>query len=322
MITSWWCDMQQSRLSLSLSARLWLYCAERFPLASYGLMTVLFSVAGITLSTVLRLEHRGVSFGDLLNWQHLLGASLTIFALFFQLRVADEHKDKDNDALYLPSRPVPRGLITLNQLSFIAFALGFMQLAICAMAGPLVLLILLATWLYLFLMGREFFCPTFLKARPFVYMVTHMFIMLFCDLLITSFDFSHGTFDLRLLFFFGASFFNGMVIELGRKIFDSKLEVPGIQSYSSLLGVRGATSLLLVCSLISQCLLLLLMHTDLTRLLFGLTFLVFDCFYVVSLGKAMSAGGAAIASTSTKCANLSVVVCYLAVLIFKSIEVL
>lgn len=314
--------MQQSRLTLSLTERLWLYCAERFPLASYGLMTVLFSMAGITLSTVLRLEYRGASFGDLLNWPHLLGASLTIFALFFQLRVADEHKDRDNDALYLPSRPVPRGLVTLNQLSAVAITLAFVQLVVCALAGPLVLSILFATWLYLSLMSREFFCPAYLRARPFVYMVTHMFIMLFCDLLITSFDFSHGTFDLRLLYFFGASFFNGMVIELGRKIFDSKLEVPGIQSYSSLLGVMGATCLLLACSLISQCLLLLLMHSLLTELLFVLTFVVFDCIYIVSLRRALIAGGAAIASTSGKWANLSVLICYLAVLLFKCIEVL
>lgn len=322
MITSWWCDMQQSRLHLSLYKRLWLYCHERFPLASYGLATVLFSVAGITLSTVLRLEYRGAQIADLLHWGKLIGASLTIFALFFQLRVADEHKDEENDALYLPSRPVPRGLITLPQLSAVAILLALLQLTICAMAGPVVLLILLATWFYLYLMSNEFFCPVYLKARPVAYMVSHMFIMLFCDLLITSFDFSHGTFDWRLIYFFVASFFNGMVMELGRKIFDAKLEVPGIVSYSRLLGVGKATMLLLFCSLVAQIMLLILMQTTISRLLFATTFVVFDFVYVASVRKSIDAGGMAIARTVSNYANLSVLVCYLAVLIFKSLEVL
>jgi 4-hydroxybenzoate polyprenyltransferase len=51
-------------------------------------------------------------------------AVLVLFGLFFQLRVADEHKDNEDDTKYRPERPVPRGLVTLGELRVVAIGVG------------------------------------------------------------------------------------------------------------------------------------------------------------------------------------------------------
>jgi 4-hydroxybenzoate polyprenyltransferase len=99
------------------------------------------------------------------------------------------------------------------------------------------------TWTYLALMSKEFFARRWLKARPITYMVTHMAIMPLVDLYTTSCDWvpvgaarpPHG-----LLWFLLVSFFNGMVVEIGRKIRSPQDEEEGVETYSFLWGRRNA----------------------------------------------------------------------------------
>ena len=80
---------------MSVLRRLWIYQAERFPLAKTVPLLACFSAASITLSAVLA-DRPLPAFSA-----YLIGFTL-VFILFFQLRVAVEVKDGEDDAQYRP----------------------------------------------------------------------------------------------------------------------------------------------------------------------------------------------------------------------------
>jgi 4-hydroxybenzoate polyprenyltransferase len=107
------------------------------------------------------------------------------------------------------------------------------------------IVLLLVTWLYLLLMSKEFFARRWLKARPVTYMVTHMAIMPLVDLYTTACDWVPHGFNRPphgLLWFLLVSFFNGMVIEIGRKIRAPRDEETGVETYSFLWGRATAVT--------------------------------------------------------------------------------
>jgi 4-hydroxybenzoate polyprenyltransferase len=102
----------------------------------------------------------------------------------------------------------------------------------------------LVVWVYLSLMSKEFFVRNWLKAHPFTYMWTHMFIMPIVDFYTTACDWlvKVGRPPSGLMWFLLVSFFNGMVIEIGRKIRSPHDEEAGVETYSFLWGRAGAVS--------------------------------------------------------------------------------
>lgn len=171
----------------------------------------------------------------------LVAFSVTLM-LFFQLRVADEHKDFDFDAEHHADRPVPRGLVSLQELRHLAVFCGLMQIILCLSLNAKLLLPLGLAWTYMWLMTREFFVGAWLRKHPVIYMLTHMCILFFTDLFITSCHFLVSNVEppVPLLLFLGTSFFLGTVIELGRKIRCPQDESSGPDTYSRLWGREKA----------------------------------------------------------------------------------
>ncbi|HEX2099705.1 MAG TPA: UbiA family prenyltransferase, partial [Candidatus Synoicihabitans sp.] len=175
-------------------------------------------------------------------------AFVVSLASFMLLRIADEFKDAEEDARYRPYRPVPRGLVTLRELKRIGIALAVLQaasaLALSAIAPAAtgfdlrLLGLLVLAWVYFALMSHEFFAREWLKARPVVYLFSHMGIMPLVDWFATGCDWvPAGVAMPRGLFWFlAASFCNGLVIELGRKIRTPAQEEPGVDTYTRLWG--------------------------------------------------------------------------------------
>ncbi|MEO7599029.1 MAG: hypothetical protein ABIV50_08865, partial [Opitutus sp.] len=97
-------------------------------------------------------------------------------------------------------------------------------------------------WIYFGLMSKEFFARTWLKARPVVYLFSHMMIMPLVDWFATGCDWVHAGkgMPVGLFWFLAASFCNGIVIELGRKIRAPEQEEAGVETYSFLWGNRNA----------------------------------------------------------------------------------
>jgi len=216
-----------------------IYQRERFPFAAHAPLVAAFSLSAVSFSALLR------DAAGLPSWRGLIVAYVTSLLFFLQLRIADEHKDFEEDARYRPYRPVPRGLVTLRELAAIGVASAIVQLALALWLSPALAWLLLATWIYFALMAREFFARAWLKARPVAYLLSHMLIMPLIDLYATASDWwpaGHRRPPAGLVWFLAVSFFNGIVIEIGRKIRAREDEEAGVETYSFLWGMRGAVT--------------------------------------------------------------------------------
>ncbi|WP_310599968.1 UbiA family prenyltransferase [Desulfobulbus sp.] len=222
--------------NLPFYRRFWIYQKERFPLVAHTPLILAFSYCAVSISSRLRDDVWP-------QWPSAAVAFLTCLLFFLQLRIADEFKDNAEDARYRPYRPVPRGLVKLGELGRLFALAGLLQLAAALWWSPPLAVLLLVTWGYLAAMSFEFGMRNWLKARPIVYLWTHMLIMPLIDLYASSTDWMvaglafppHG-----LLFFLAASFFNGVVIEIGRKIRVPSQEEEGVETYSFLWGCSKA----------------------------------------------------------------------------------
>ena len=229
---------QVKRDRRGLSARLWDYQAERFPLIKHGALIVAFGVSAVCVSALLR--DGSPSIGA------MVVAVVALMCFFMQLRVADEHKDHVEDTKYRPERPVPRGLVTLKELRLVAVVAGVATLVATWWLDWRLTGILLLVWGWMGLMTKEFFAPKALKARPVLYMVSHMAVMPLIDLYATAADWlpagvapggAHGG---GLAAFLLLSLANGVSLEIARKSWAVDDEREGVETYSKLWGAGPA----------------------------------------------------------------------------------
>ncbi|MGL4400633.1 MAG: UbiA family prenyltransferase [Luteolibacter sp.] len=230
--------------------RWWIYQKERFPLFAHGPLIFAFSACAVSFSSLLR----GAPAPD---WQMFLTAFGVSLLMFLQLRIADEFKDAGEDGRWRPYRPVPRGLVKLEELRVLFGIAAVSQVGLVLALDPRLLWVLAVAWTYLALMSVEFFCRDWLKRRPVVYLVTHMGIMPLVDFFGTACEWlpRGASAPAGLGWFLAASFFNGVVIEIGRKLRQPGDEEEGVETYSRLWGRSGgavvwigALALTLVCA--------------------------------------------------------------------------
>jgi 4-hydroxybenzoate polyprenyltransferase len=218
------------------------YQRERFPVLAHGPLIAAFSSGAVCYSAQLRAV-AGASRPSIVP-ESLVVAFVSCLLFFFQLRVSDEFKDLEEDTRWRPYRPVPRGLVTLRELGWLAVVAAVIQLAGALWLAPRLVGPLVLVWAYAGLMTKEFWARDWLARHPFTVLWSHMLIMPLIDLYATACDWlAAGTGappGLGLLWFLVASFFNGMVVEIGRKIRVPADEEAGVQTYSSTWGRRRA----------------------------------------------------------------------------------
>ena len=213
---------------MSLGARLWAYQAERFPLQKTVPLLAVFSAASVNVSALL-------AGRSLPGWGAYGVAFVLALGLFFQMRVADEWKDLEDDRRFRPERPIPRGLVSLRLIVALGLVSSVLCVLVAATAGVLWLLALV--WAWLALMTVEFFAPLWLKARPVLYLLTHMAIMPLIDLMLTGVEWAGRGGPAPMLWtFLALSFLNGCVLEIGRKTWAPEAERVGVETYSRLWG--------------------------------------------------------------------------------------
>jgi 4-hydroxybenzoate polyprenyltransferase len=222
-----------------LGNRWWVYQRERFPLAAHGPLIAAFSLAAVGYSALTR-ESAGLP-----GWRQTLVAFATSLLFFLQLRLADEFKDFEEDSRHRPYRPVPRGLVKLRELSFVWIACIVLQAALAVFLTARLLPFLVATWAYLLLMTKEFFVQAWLKRHVGVYMLTHMVITPLIFLYASACDWMLAGYarpPRSLIWILAVNYFNGMVVEIGRKIRAPGDEEHGVETYSRIWGRRNAIS--------------------------------------------------------------------------------
>lgn len=234
---------------MTFAERLWVYQSERFPLKKTVPLLAVFSAASICVSAQM-------AGRPLPGWGAFVAGFVIALTLFFQMRVCDEWKDAEDDRRYRPERPIPRGLIAQSTVLW----LGVATVPLAAFAAwlwyPPVLWLLVIVWLWLAAMTAEFGMPDWLKARPLLYLVSHMAIMPLIDLTLTGIEWQPGGGAAAGLWLFLAlSFVNGCVLEIGRKLWAPEREIEGVETYSGLWGPRRAAEVWLGCVAVSLALL-------------------------------------------------------------------
>lgn len=238
-------------------ARWYVYQRERFPIVGNGALILAFSSGAVCFSATLRAAEG--STGATTTAPSLLVAFVSALLFFFLLRVADEHKDLEDDTKWRPYRPVPRGLVTLGELRIAAYVAIAVQAALAWWLEPRLLGVLVMVWGYLWLMTNEFWMREYLRNHPVVTLWTHMLIIPFIDLYATACDWmTHegGVHIVRtgLVWFLIASFFNGIVVEIGRKIRAPEDEEEGVETYSRLWGrARAITVWIAIMTVTAAC---------------------------------------------------------------------
>jgi 4-hydroxybenzoate polyprenyltransferase len=216
--------------------RLYIYQKERFPLLVHGPLIASFSFSAIGYSRLCR------STAGFISWPLFLLCVFTNLSLFFLLRVSDEYKDRYDDAAHRKYLPVVRGLISLSELRNTSIILFGTAVVFNALFVPALLPLLGLALGFLLLMRYEFFTGSWLKARPLWYMISHMVIIPLADVYASSYDWqlNGNAPPAGLLFFFGVSYLNGMVLEVGRKLRSPEREEPGVDSYTKVWGPSAA----------------------------------------------------------------------------------
>ena len=210
--------------------RWWIYQRERFPVLAHCPMVIVFCLSVMLFSSLQVQETPGIL--------RVLGAAVSALIFFFQLRVADEHKDDEIDARYRPERPVPSGLVRLKELARIAWIGAAIQFLIAVNIDFGLLPILILVWAYIGLMTREFFVADWLKKTPSVYLLSHMLVMPLIAFYVSAFDWLCDCREMpagigwMLVLTFGC----GLVLELGRKIRAPGAEQNGVETYSAAWG--------------------------------------------------------------------------------------
>ncbi|MCL1991023.1 MAG: UbiA family prenyltransferase [Defluviitaleaceae bacterium] len=218
----------------------WIYQKERFPLAQYIPMIIVFTVSGISYSY--RLSHRASPSPA----QYVVGIFITLI-WFMLLRIADEHKDYEEDKKYRPYRAVPRGLITLMELKYLGIILVLIQIGLTFWLDIRLLPILLIVYAWFALMSFEFGVADWLKQQHTLYLLSHMVMMLLINFYITSIEWiSHG-FLIELVPYLLAGYATGLVLEVGRKLRSEEEEEEGVATYTAVWGVKKSVIVWLVC---------------------------------------------------------------------------
>lgn len=230
--------------SKNLIKRFNLYQKERFPLA-----VLIFTTAAVILSSAAVAIPKGTNVFN--NLSILIVSFITLILFMFHIRVLDEYKDYRFDSEFHGDRPVQKGLISLKELLILNVIGLFIQVAINLFISPTAFLFWLAAFAYTIIAGNEFFMGKWIKKKFFIYNLLNLLQLLFLqfylyEMIEPSFSFRNELLTIHFIFVL----FNVGVLEFGRKLKAKEEETEGRDTYSSRLGIKGASSVFMVICLI------------------------------------------------------------------------
>ena len=215
---------------------------ERFPARNAVFFAVFYATALIVGRAT------GGESGPVLLSPRDAAGFVAVWCFFLMLRVFDEHKDFEADAIAHPQRVLQRGLITLRDLRIVGGVAIVTQLGVSLWldggVGPITV-----WWIgalaWSVLMAREFFVRQWIRRHLIVYAVTHVVVMAILAMWIATMGASGAVSSVAPWAFAALSVFAGLAFEIARKMRAPEQEHPMADSYTQALGVRAASTLLL-----------------------------------------------------------------------------
>lgn len=231
--------------------RRWLYFInERFSPLSYSAMIFVFLSAHYVLYINFMKQDVVFNAGNLL---HLIPLVLATTLFFFKLRLLDEVKDAESDAVHHPERPLPRRILSESEVTRTAFIMMVAEITLFSYYGSWAFLSVMIAVGYSLVMYKEFFVKSWLREHLATYAVTHTFVVVFLSLTIFAALFNKSLVEtpLYLIYFSLAGWFLFNIFEFGRKTFAGSEEKEEVASYSKIFGKLGAVLLVLVMAVLS-----------------------------------------------------------------------
>ena len=214
---------------------------ERFPARNAVFFAVFYATALLVSRAADTTGPRVVSGRDLACFP-------AVWCFFLMLRVFDEHKDVEADAIAHPGRVLQRGLVTLGQLRVVGMLAIAVQLGTSLWldrgVGPVTMWWLAALG-WSALMAREFFVRDWIRHHLIVYALSHIVVMGIVAMWIAVMGLPRAPLEASPWLFAALSILAGLAFEIARKIRAPEQEHPLADSYTQALGVPAASWLLI-----------------------------------------------------------------------------
>jgi len=225
-------------MNSSFFGRLKIFFAERFPVV-LGFITTL--IGTISLYLVWCAITPGAAL--VLNKSIYL-AIFSFFALTVILRLCDEIKDKEVDAILFPERCLPKGLVLYEDIHKLLLIIGWIWVPINYIFGgaPIIFTILI---FYTYLFYKYFFLPNIISNNLILALITHnplMFVGCFYILALFSVEQGLSVYSAENFFLALAFWMPSMGWETARKIRAPKDETD-YTTYSKVMGTVASTAL-------------------------------------------------------------------------------
>ncbi len=211
---------------------------ERFPWKN----ALLFFILYLTTAIIARVSAPEVGL-------HLsmfdFAACFIAWSFFLVIRIFDEHKDYDKDLLNHPQRVLQSGRLTLSNLrTAAAIAIVSQFAASFALDGGFgtVSIAWIALFVWLCLMGKEFFCGEWLEKQLLLYAISHMAIMPFIVYWFAQLAAPGIAWNPALIALSALALLSGFAFEITRKTWGPEEERETIDSYARILGLKRAVS--------------------------------------------------------------------------------
>ncbi len=216
-----------------LSQRFWRYQQERFGLIGQGGLAAVFGLAACFYGAAID-PRCGLT--PILS--EAMVALLVTTILFFQLLTLEEHRDYHSDLAHHPRRTVARGLVSLAELRALCWWGAALQALLLMLLHPPLLALLIAAWIWIALIGADFFYPEELARAPLLRLTLRMGVAPWFALLGAGCGLfpKGGNFTPALATFMVMAFTNALILELARHTLAAPEERIGVDSYSKLWG--------------------------------------------------------------------------------------
>ncbi|WP_283788360.1 UbiA family prenyltransferase [Bermanella sp. WJH001] len=226
----------------ALSSRIFAWMDERFPFKNALLFFILYLTSAVVARSTLDGEVQ-VSLVDVL-------ACIVTWSLFLVIRIFDEHKDYALDVVNHPQRVLQRGLITLKHLKVLGVVAVFSQLLFSIYADGFsfggATISYLIMFVYLCLMGAEFFCGEWLEKRLTLYAFSHMLIMPLIVFWLANLAVPNAVLNESLMVMMLLAFISGFCFEITRKTKGIEEERDTVDSYSRIFGTKGSAYIVML----------------------------------------------------------------------------
>ncbi len=153
------------------------FLVERFPpVPQLVLMAVLFVAATLMSGVLLPASLTGTLDGNV-SVATFVAGFLGSLLFIVRLRVYDDVKDADADRVENPTRPIPRGLVSIRELDVAGVMILLVEAALNASVGSLTFVMWAIAAAWSVLMRVEFFVSEWLDRHPATFAISHMIVM-------------------------------------------------------------------------------------------------------------------------------------------------